>query len=191
MISNNDLNAYRDRIYTALKAAGYPVDVWHSEYEAQLASNPTARARPFTKITAPLYGKIQKIRPGFEEFIPHPAHGKPVPRCQAAKKRTGGKIQCGKFAIKGKHVCRTHGGAAGSGKTTLQGRENQRLSVIAHGEETVAKRKARSTASKERRELIGEAMMAGIISGLGTRGAYYKPERKGTPMGHIKQLKTQ
>ena len=184
------LEKQRERIYAAMRLAGYPVDEWRSEHEAQLAANPTTRARPFTKITAPLYGKIKKLRPGFTETIAHPAHGKPVPRCQAAKKRTGGKIQCGKFAIKGKHLCRTHGGAAGSGITTPQGRENQRLAVTVHGDETVAKRKARNTANKERRELITEAMKAGIIIGLGTRGPYYKPDRKGTPMGHIKRPMT-
>ena len=166
------------------------MDVWHSEIQAEQAANPTAKARPFTKIQAPKFGKIKKLRPGFEEFVTHPAHGKPVPRCQAAKKRTGGRVQCGKFAIKGKHLCRTHGGAAGSGETSVEGRENQRRAVTVHGDETVAKRQARSVASKERRELIGEAKKAGIITGLGTRGPYYKPNRRGTPMAHIKQPKT-
>jgi hypothetical protein len=156
------LNAYRDRIHAALERAGYPVDVWQSEYEKELTANPTAKARPFTTITPPKYGKIQKLRPSFEEFIPHPAHGKPVPRCQAAKKRTWGMVQCRKFAVRGRHLCRTHGGAAGSGKTTLQGRENQRLSVIAHGDETVAKRKARSGASKQRRVMEKKVRELGI-----------------------------
>lgn len=185
-----DLSAYRNRIHEALKRAGYPVDQWQSEHEAELAANPTAKARPFTKITPPKYGKIRKLRPGFHEFTPHPAHGKPVPRCQAAKKRTGGKVQCEKFALKGKHLCRSHGGGKGSGKTTAKGRENQRLAATVHGDETVARRQARSAASKERREIIEEAMKAGVISGLGTRGAYYKPNRKGSPMGHIKREKT-
>jgi hypothetical protein len=149
-----DLNAYRERIHAALKRAGFPVDQWHSEYEQELAANPTAKARPFTKITAPLYGKIRKLRPGFEEFIPHPAHGQPVPRCQAAKKRTGGKVQCGKFAMKGKHVCRTHGGAVGSGRVTEQGRKNQIASVTQHGDETVLKRETRRDAVTIRRMLV-------------------------------------
>lgn len=153
MNTPTDLNAYRDRIHAALKRAGYPVDLWRSEHEAELAANPTARARPFTKITPPLYGKIQKLRPGFEEFILHPAHGKPVSRCQAAKKRTGGKVQCGKFAVRGKHLCRTHGGAVGSGRLSEQGRKNQRLAVTMHEGETVAKRRRRCEAVQLRREL--------------------------------------
>lgn len=161
MTASTELNAYRDRIYAALKFAGYPVDQWRSEHEAELAANPTARARPFTKITPPVYGKIKKLRPGFEEFIPHPAHGKPVPRCQAANKRTEGKVQCGKFALKGKHLCRTHGGAAGSGKTSEQGRENQRLSVVVHGGETIAMRRRRSEAVQLRRGLRKLAVCMG------------------------------
>ena len=98
----------------------------------------------------PKYGKIQRLCPGFEEFIPHPAHGKPVSRCQAAKQRTGGKVQCRKWAIKGKHVCRTYGGAPGSGVTTKQGREHQRPAVTVHGTETKAKRARRSELSKQR-----------------------------------------
>ena len=173
-----------------MKSAGYPVDEWEAEIQAEITANPTAKARPFTQIIAPKYGKIQKLRPGFEEFRPHPRHGAPIPRCQAAKKRTEGKVQCGAFAVKGKHLCRTHGGAAGSGKTSTKGRMNQIASVTVHGDETVAKRQARSVASRERRELIGEAKKAGIITALGTRGPYYKPDRKGTPMAHIKQPKT-
>lgn len=162
MTASTDLNAYRDRIHVALKQAGYQIDTWRFEYEAELASNPTARARPFTKITPPVYGKIKKLRPGFEEFIPHPAHGKPVPRCQAAKKRTGGKVQCGKFALKGKHLCRLHGGAAGSGRISDQGRETQRLSVTQNGAETVAIRARRSELSKQRRAMERQLRELGL-----------------------------
>jgi hypothetical protein len=190
MPASTTLNAYREKIYAALRAAGYPVDVWHTEIQAELTANPTAKARPFTQINSPQYGKIKKLRPGFEEFVTHPAHGKPVPRCQAAKKRTGGKVQCGKFAVKGKHLCRTHGGAAGSGKNSAEGRENQRRAVTVHGNETIAKRQARSAASSERRNLMGEANKAGVITGLGARGPYYKPDRRGTPMAHINKPKT-
>jgi hypothetical protein len=191
MPAPNSIEKQREKIYAAMMSAGYPVDQWEAEIQAELAANPTSKARPFTQITPPQYGRIQKLRPGFEEFIDHPAHGKPVPRCQAAKKRTGGRVQCGKFAIKGGHLCRTHGGAAGSGKNSAQGRENQRRAVTVHGGETVAKRQARSAASKKRRELIREAKAAGFITGLGTRGPYYKPNRKGTPVvAHSKQPKT-
>ena len=51
-------------------------------------------------------------------------------------------------------------------------------------------RTARSEASKERRKLTGEAKKAGMITGLGSRGPYYKPEMKGKPMAHIKRTST-
>jgi hypothetical protein len=178
-----DIHEYRQKIFTALKQAGYPVDAWKVEYEAELATNPTARARPFTVLTPPKYGKIKKIRPGFEEFIAHPRHGKPIPRCQAAKKRTNGKVQCGKFAIKGKHLCRSHGGAAGCGKLSEQGRQNQIAAVTQHGNETIAKRRARSVASQELKSLEKQARVTGIIAGVGSRGPYQTPSRIGAPMG--------
>jgi hypothetical protein len=144
-----DLHEYRQKIFTALKQAGYPVDAWKVAYEAELATNPTARARPFTVLTPPKYGKIRKLRPGFEEFIAHPRHGKPIPRCQAARKRTGGETQCKKFAANGTHLCRTHGGAKGSGFMTEKKRMNQIASVTIHGNETMVKRDLRDFARKE------------------------------------------
>ena len=189
MILKSDLDAYREKIFNALREAGHPVDQWQRELEAQIAADPQGRPRPFTTITAPAYGKIQKLRLGFKEFIPHPRHGKPVPRCQAAKKRTNGKIQCSKFAIKGKHLCRTHGGAAGSGKLSEEGRQNQIVSVTQHGNEAVAKRRARRLASKELKRLERLARERSLISGLGSRGPYFKPNRVGQPMAHLKRGK--
>ncbi len=191
MILKSDLDAYREKIFNALREAGHPVDAWQRELEAQIAADPLGRPRPFTTITPPTFGKITILRPGFTETIPHPRHSKPVPRCQAAKKRTGGKIQCSKFAIKGKHLCRTHGGAAGSGKLTDQGRQNQITAVSQHGNETVAKRRARSLASKELRRLERLARERSLISGLGSRGPYWKPNRVGQQMAHLKRGKRQ
>jgi hypothetical protein len=189
MILKSDLDAYRERVFATLREAGHPVDQWQREYEQDLAANPTARARPFTTITPPAYGKITKLRPGFTETIPHPRHSKPVPRCQAARKRSGGREQCKKFAIRGRHLCRTHGGAAGSGKLTNQGRQNQIASVTIHGSETVEKRRARSLASKELKKLERQAKQMGMVSGLGSRGPYFKPNRIGQPMAHLKRGK--
>jgi len=186
MISKSALDLYREKIFNALREAGHPVDRWQREYEQDLAANPTARARPFTTMIPPKYGRIQKLRPGFEEFIPHPRHGQPIARCQAARKRTGGKVQCSKFAIKGKHLCRTHGGAAGSGMLSDQGRKKQIASVTVDGSETVEKRRARSLASKQLRRLERQAREIGMVSGLGSRGAYFKANRVGQPMAHLK-----
>jgi hypothetical protein len=183
-----DLHEYRQKIFTALKQAGYPVDAWKVEYEAELATNPTARARPFTVLKPPKYGKIRKLRPGFEEFIAHPAHSKPVPRCQAAKKRTNGKVQCSKFAVKGMHLCRTHGGGAGSGRLSEQGRQNQIASVTVHGGKTAAKKRARRVASQELKSLEKQARETGIITAVGSRGPYWKLSRIGAPMGHLRRI---
>ena len=189
MISKSDLDAYRQQIFNSLRESGHPVDQWQRDLEAQIAVDPLGRPRPFTVLPEPKFGKIRKLRPGFTETIAHPRHGKPVPRCQAARKRTGGKVQCSKFAIKGKHLCRTHGGAAGSGKLTDQGRQNQIASVTIHGSETIEKRRARSLASKELKRLERLARERSLISGLGSRGPYWKPNRVGQPMGHLKRYK--
>lgn len=162
MSKQSALEKEREKIHAALRAAGYPVDVWRDEIQAELAANPTARARPFTTISPPKYGKIKKLRPGFTEFRNHPRHGAQVPRCQASRKQTHGQIQCGHFAIKGKNVCRMHGGAAGSGRVSEQGRANQRLSVTVNGDETVAKRGRRSEVSKQRREMEKKARELGL-----------------------------
>ena len=189
MISKSELDAYREKIFNALREAGHPVDAWQRELEAQIAADPLGRPRPFTTITPPTFGKITILRPGFEEFVSHPRHGCPIARCQAAKKRTGGKIQCGKFAIRGRHLCRTHGGGKGSGKLSEEGRQRQVASVTQHGDETVAKRAARSEASKQRRALEKTAREFGIYIGSGTRGPYHKPNRVGQPMGHLRKAK--
>lgn len=72
----------------------------------------------------------------------------------------------------------------------MEGRENQRRAVTVHGGETIAKRQVRSAASKKRKEILRDAKAAGIITGLGERGPYYKPNRRGTPMAHINKPKT-
>ena len=189
MISKSALDAYRQQIFNSLRESGHPVDQWQRDLEAQIAADPLGRPRPFTVLPEPKFGKIRKLRPGFTETIPHPRHGKPVPRCQAARKRTGGKVQCSKFAIRGKHLCRTHGGAAGSGKLTGEGRKNQIASVTVDGSETIEKRRERSLASKQLKRLERQAREIGIICGLGSRGPYWKADRKGSPMGHIKRSK--
>jgi hypothetical protein len=112
-------------------------------------------------------------------------HGAPIPRCQAAKKRTQGKIQCSKFSLKNNHLCRTHGGAIGSGVQSEQGRQNQIAAVTKNGNETRAKRSKRSAASKELKllETLGKALE--LINTVGSRGPYYKPNRIGISMAHV------
>lgn len=51
-------------------------------------------------------------------------------QCQANSKRTG--KQCGNYAIKGKRVCKFHGGLS-TGPKTEQGRQRQHTSSWKHG----------------------------------------------------------
>jgi hypothetical protein len=146
-------------------------------------------SRSFKIIKAPSYGKIKNLRPGFTETIPHPMHGAPIPRCQAAKKRTEGKIQCSKFSLKNNPLCRTHGGAIGSGVQSPEGRQNQIAAVTKHGHETRAKRSKRSAASKELKLIEKLGKVIGLINSAGSRGCYYKPNRKGTAMAHVSRKK--
>ena len=71
-------------------------------------------------------------------------------RCQARSKRHGG--QCGAPAMRGKRVCRFHGGKS-TGPTTEAGRQRIALSKTVHGRETRAIRSRRSTKAKEMKAL--------------------------------------
>ena len=190
-MANKDekLEQLRKHVYEKLRDSGFPIDYWQAQYEAEIAANPLARARPFTILPKPKFGAITKLRPGFTETIQHPRHGAPVGRCQAFKKHTNRTRQCSGFAMKGNHLCHKHGGAKGSGQQTLEGRNNQRAAITLHGNETGLKRAQRSEASKDLRQIEREAKALGIMTGLGSRGKYFKPNRKGKPMAHIAKVK--
>jgi hypothetical protein len=185
MAKKSDLEQYLQLVFQRLRELGHPVDQWQSEIDEAQALHPLAKRRPFTTIQPPAFGKITCLRPGFQEFVKHPVHKALIPRCQAARKRTGGKIQCAKFAIKGRHLCRTHGGAAGSGIQSPEGRQKQIEAVTRHGNETRPKRAQRSFASQKLRELDKVGRELGIIDGRGSRGPYFKPNRVGQPMVHL------
>lgn len=55
------------------------------------------------------------------------------PRCQATSKRT--KLQCSSPAMKGKRVCRAHGGLS-KGAKTIEGKERSRQANLKSGEYT-------------------------------------------------------
>ena len=69
-----------------------------------------------------------------------------APRCQAQSKRS--KQQCRKAAIRGKQVCRVHGGAS-TGPRTEQGRKRCAAAKTAHGWETRELRKKRAEKFRE------------------------------------------
>jgi hypothetical protein len=71
-------------------------------------------------------------------------------RCQAHTKRAGD--QCRKAAMRGKAVCRTHGGAS-TGPKTEHGRNSCAAAKTVHGRETRPIRTTRAVKLKELRGL--------------------------------------
>ena len=83
-----------------------------------------------------------------------------VPRCQARSKRSG--EQCRKPAMRGKSVCRTHGGAS-TGPKTEQGRKRCAAAKTIHGRETRDIRLKRADKLRELRALEQMMIQAGLI----------------------------
>ena len=81
-------------------------------------------------------------------------------RCKAQSKRT--KEQCQAPAMRGKAVCRTHGGLS-SGPKTKAGRAKCAEVKTVHGRETRAIRARRSRILEELRELERLAKTGGVI----------------------------
>ena len=73
-----------------------------------------------------------------------------VPRCQALSKRN--KRQCMGPTVKGKNVCRFHGGKS-TGPVTEQGRKRCAAAKTVHGWETREKRSVRAAKLRELSEL--------------------------------------
>ena len=83
-------------------------------------------------------------------------------QCQAMSKRT--RLQCKAPAVKGKNVCRAHGGLSTGPKTEL-GRQRCAEAKAVHGEETRAKRAERSRKSAELHKLVDLGNQIGLFSG--------------------------
>lgn len=94
------------------------------------------------------------------------------PRCQAKAKRTG--QQCLRPALRGKRVCRFHGGAS-TGPKTQAGRQRCSQARMAHGRETTATRRERSLTSARLAVLEWAGHTLGFMEGPRTRGP--KPAR--------------
>ena len=71
-------------------------------------------------------------------------------RCQAKSKRSG--LQCLKASMRGKKVCRTHGGAS-TGPRTPEGRQRCAEAKTIHGWETRATRAKRDEKLRELRKI--------------------------------------
>ena len=87
--------------------------------------------------------------------------------CQAKSKRT--KLQCGAPALKGKRVCKTHGGRS-TGPKTEAGRQRCAEAKTIHGRETREARSERSLGSARLAVLEAVGFSIGLMSGGRTRG---------------------
>lgn len=96
------------------------------------------------------------------------------PRCQAKSKRT--KLQCGAPALKGKRVCKTHGGQS-TGPKTEAGRQRCAEAKTTHGRETREARIESSIGSARLAVLESVGFGLGVMKGERTRGR--RPDRMG------------
>ena len=72
-------------------------------------------------------------------------------QCQALSKRS--KLQCKNAALKGKRVCRFHGGKS-TGPLTIDGKQRCAKAKTIHGWDTREKRKIRANKLKEMKILV-------------------------------------
>jgi len=72
-------------------------------------------------------------------------------QCQALSKRS--KLQCRNAALKGKQVCRFHGGKS-TGPLTIEGKRRCAKAKTIHGWETREKREVREEKFKEMKTLV-------------------------------------
>ena len=84
-----------------------------------------------------------------------------VARCQAKSKRSG--VQCRKAAMRGKRVCRTHGGTS-TGPKTPEGRQRCADVKTIHGRETRAIRSKRDVKLRELREIESWMKANGLMA---------------------------
>ena len=104
-------------------------------------------------------------------------------RCQAKSKRT--KLQCAAPALKGKRVCKTHGGRS-TGPKTKDGRQRCSEAKTIHGRETREARTERSLASARLALLESVGFEFGIMGGLKSRGP--KPHKMAQVLPELHSL---
>ncbi len=104
-------------------------------------------------------------------------------RCQAKSKRT--KLQCAAPALKGKRVCKTHGGRS-TGPKTEAGRQRCAAAKTIHGRETREARNERSLASARLAVLEEVGFSIGLMSGGRTRGR--RPDRMAEAYPELQEI---
>ena len=92
-------------------------------------------------------------------------------QCKAKSKHSG--QRCRKPAIKGKLVCRTHGGAS-TGPRTVQGRARCAAAKTVHGTDSRAMRTERRVTLAELQQIEALAFNLGMMTGQRTRGPKVK-----------------
>jgi hypothetical protein len=103
-------------------------------------------------------------------------------RCQAKSKRT--KLQCAAPALKGKQVCKTHGGRS-TGPKTEAGRQRCAEAKTIHGRETREVRNERSLSSARLAVLEEVGHKLGFMGGARTRGR--KPDKMGQVLPELQK----
>jgi hypothetical protein len=103
-------------------------------------------------------------------------------QCQARSSRT--KLQCRAPAIKGKQVCKWHGGRS-TGPKTEAGRQRCAIAKTIHGRETREVRTERSLASARLAVLEAVGHKLGFMDGTRTRGI--KPNRMGQVLPELQE----
>ena len=104
-------------------------------------------------------------------------------QCQARSSRT--KLQCRAPAIKGKRVCKWHGGRS-TGPKTEAGRQRCAEAKTIHGRETREARNERSLASARLAVLETVGHKLGFMNGTRTRGR--RPDRMGEAYPELQAL---
>jgi hypothetical protein len=103
-------------------------------------------------------------------------------QCQARSSRT--KLQCRAPAIKGKRVCKWHGGRS-TGPKTKAGRQRCAQAKTIHGRETREVRTERSLASARLAVLEQAGHELGFMGGTRTRGI--KPHKMGQVLPELQE----
>ena len=105
-------------------------------------------------------------------------------RCSAQSKRT--KLRCGAPAMKGKRVCRTHGGKS-TGPKTEQGKANSAKANLKHGKYTKQAQTEHSAASAQLSQLEDAMYLLGMSDAPRSTG---RKARRYRPITSVDEVRT-